>query len=345
GAGGQRVNDFNTLLGNGLTGAPGGEQIVSGGAFPSLAEMLRADEVRLLDDRYQALAYEFVHMCLYGRGKQFQKPFLTYLARAKGAPLSEALFQECFGRSLKKMQDELQAYAGFTDYRWSQIVARKGHALATPPEALLREATPAEIGRIKGQGLLLAGHRDAARVALITPYVRGEYDPELLAALGLFEIAAGKPERARKFLESAVAGHTAQPGAYLALARLRHAEQRRAFSGPLDDRQRETVLAPLRTATALPPLVGVYELMVEVWLQSAARPAAADLDLLDKGVRDFPHQLRLVYHAAQLCADSGFPKRAASLADWGHRLALETADKERFAQLQANLPAVPPGVK
>ena len=55
----------------------------------------------------------------------------------------------------------------------------------------------------------------------IAPYVRGERDPRLLAALGLDEKLAGHDERARKFLEAAAAGIAVRARAWLELARLR----------------------------------------------------------------------------------------------------------------------------
>ena len=57
----------------------------------------------------------------------------------------------------------------------------------------------------------------AARAALIAPYVRGEREPPLLGALGLYEHAAGQDERARRFLEAAVAGKVVRSEVYLEL--------------------------------------------------------------------------------------------------------------------------------
>ncbi|MEZ0393320.1 MAG: hypothetical protein ACAH59_13960, partial [Pseudobdellovibrionaceae bacterium] len=58
--------------------------------------------------------------------------------------------------------------------------------------------------------------------------------------------------------------------ALLELGRLRHAEQAAVRPGaPLDEKQCEAVLAPLRTAGGLPPpLLGVYELMAKIWMES-----------------------------------------------------------------------------
>lgn len=47
-------------------------------------------------------SYAFVHMCLYGRGKRYQKPFATFLTRLGKEPVSEELFKECFKMDYKK---------------------------------------------------------------------------------------------------------------------------------------------------------------------------------------------------------------------------------------------------
>jgi len=81
--------------------------------------------------------------------------------------------------------------------------AKKGQELPEPPAVVLREAADADVGRIKGEVLRLGGHGEAARNTLIAPFVRGEREPRLLAALGLDELQGGRTERARKFLEAA----------------------------------------------------------------------------------------------------------------------------------------------
>ena len=58
---------------------------------------------------------------------------------------------------------------------------------------------------------------EASHLHLIAPYLRGSRDPQLLAALGLEERAAGHDERARQFLEAAVAAKTTRARAYLDL--------------------------------------------------------------------------------------------------------------------------------
>jgi hypothetical protein len=357
---GDRPGDFNTMLGRkpmpslrgnlpvatpreplggyGSNVAAASRPYVAMGAFPSFGKMLAADEVEFQSDPYfRYLAHAFVHMCLYGRGQHYQKPFLTYLARTNGGPGSEEVFRECFGMSHQAMRDELVGYVSFTDYKSIVYKARKGESLPLPGEVVLRDATQAEVGRIKGQGLLLAGRSDLARVALLAPYLRGQQDADLLAALGLYELDAGKPGRVRDFLELAARGNTKRARAYLELARLRAAE--RIQAGMVADAPPAAVIGPLRRAAALePPLIAVYEFMASEWLRCGTPPPAADLALLEKGAVRFQRKLKLVYDTAHLHAAGGLPDRAARLAEWGARHAQAPADRERFAKLLATLP-------
>ncbi|HLP25699.1 MAG TPA: hypothetical protein VK477_08480, partial [Acidobacteriota bacterium] len=313
---GRRDDDFNQLLtpkppesagdGLGTEGASPPPLQSRLGKFPSLAAMLVADEEQLrADARLRVLAQAFVHMCLYGRGLKYQKPLFTYLRRVRGGPGTEAIVRECFGMTIAQLQDEIQGYSAFTDYRRIQFRAQKGRRLVPTQDVVLRPATPAEIGRIKGDGLLLAGNRDAAFLELLAPYVRKQHDNDLLASLALLELRSesnARAQRGRKLLEAAVADGTARARAYLELARLNVGEQ----VGPMDEVRRAQVLAWARKAASLPPpLLGAYELLAALWWEADGKPPAEDLVLLEQGVRRFPGNLALVYRTARLCADGG----------------------------------------
>jgi len=356
---GGRKDDFNQLLTPKPADAPAGDPdnpapqsqpddavpgaLKSGvGAVPPLAAMLGAtDEQLRVDPKLRMLARGFVHLCLYGRGLKYQKPLFVYLGRVKGGAGTEEIFRECFGVSSAQMRDELIGYAAFTDYRHIQFNAQKGRGLTRPADAPLRAATPAEIGRIKGDGLLLAGNRGAAFVELLAPYVRKQHDCDLLASLALLELqsdSSAQAQRGRRLLEAAVAGGTTRARAYLELARRRYAE----VVGPLEGARREQVLEPLRKAATLPPAQEpVFELLADVWLNAADKPPASDVLLLERGAARFPGRLGLVYRTAQLCAANGRVTQAAGMAAWGEKMAAEPKDRQRFAELRASLPPLP----
>jgi hypothetical protein len=331
GFGGEKTGDFNRML--------------SRRGLMSMAELL-ADPPKRTGTFFNAQAYAFVHMCLYGRDQKYQRAFLQFVMRLGREPLSEELFKECFKMDYKKMALELRGYIDFTDHKYMQFNAKKGQALPDPPPFELREAPDAVVGRIKGEALRLAGQRSAAHNALIAPYVRGERDPRLLAALGLNEKLAGNDDRARKFLEAASNAKVDRARAYLELARLRLDAERAKLKGPeakLDREQVASILTPLFTARKTPPpMAEVYTLIAETWSLSAAAPEREHFDVIIEGVRTFPRDTALVLAATLLAAKRGFPEHAGGLARLGARVATEPGEKNRFEMLaEAFAPADP----
>ncbi len=292
-------------------------------------------------------SYAFVHLCLYGERKKFQKPFAEFLRRIAREPVTEAMFKECFKMSYKDMLMQIRSYAEST-YSEIQIYQSKkgGEDLIIQPKPLaLREATQSEIGRIKGEALMLAGHRDKARTELIAPYVRGERDPALLAALGLYEKQGGKEADARKFLEAAWAGKTTRPDALLELARYRYADALAKPEGAekrLSLAQVRGVVDPLLVARRQPPhTVAIYDLMADAWARSEVKPKPEEAKPIVEGAVLFPTRLKLVYQSIFFAVDMGDLKSAHALADHGIRYGPDAATKKRFEDAKAQLPPAP----
>ena len=322
GFGGERTGDFNRMLAQ--------------RAIIPFRELF-ADPPTQRGTFWDAEAYAFVHMCLYGRGQRYQNPFLQFLKRLDTDPASEALFQECFKMDYKKMQLELRGYVDFTDHKYMQFTAKKGQSLPEPPPVTLRDATEAESGRIVGEVLRFGGHGDDAHLALIAPYVRGDRDPRLLAALGLDERLAGHDERAQKFLEAAAKAKVNRARAYLELAQLRYtaAEAKPGAGEKFSPAQVDAVLHPLDVARSQPPpMAAVYGLMAETWRKSAAAPSRAQFDLVLEGVKRFPRQPAVLLQAVLLAAERGFPQDAYALADRGTKIFRDVpAEHDRFQVL------------
>lgn len=125
GFGGERTGDFNRIL--------------QRRALMPMGELL-ADPPRRRGTFWDAQAYAFVHMCLYGRNQKYQKGFLQFVTRLQAEPLSEALFKDCFKIDYKKMALELRGYLEFTDHKYVQFSAKKGQALPDPRPFELRDA-------------------------------------------------------------------------------------------------------------------------------------------------------------------------------------------------------------
>jgi hypothetical protein len=292
-------------------------------------------------------SYAFVHMCLYGMRGKHQKAFGQFLQRLAREPLSEAMFKECFKLTYKQMLMELRGYCDFADYQSKGVRAAKGQPdlIVRPAPVELREATQSEIGRIKGEALVLAGYPKSARTELIAPYIRGERDPNLLAALGMFEKKNGEEERARKFLDAAFAGKTNRPDALLEVARYRYADAMAkpgGAEGRLSAEQTRSVLEPLLIARRQPPhMPALYELAGDTWIRSAAQPQREDAQVLIDGAQIFPSRLKLIYQAATVALAAGELQPAHALADHGLRWAPDANSKKRFEDLKASLPPAP----
>jgi hypothetical protein len=243
------------------------------------------------------------------------------------------------------MELELRGYLGFTDHKWKQFVMKKGQELAEPPAVTLRDATEAETGRIVGETLRLGGHGDEAHLALIAPYIRGERDPQLLAALGLDERAAGHDERASKFLEAAFRAQVVRPRAHLELARLRFAATKSAMAeiAGLTAAQVADVLAPLAMArTQPPPMAEVFELTAEVWSHSAQPPTKDDLKVINQGVMMFPRRALLLARSADLNLRYGDPENARKIIAHALNVLPNSPGRIAMEQLQSELPPAPP---
>ena len=323
GFGGPRTGDFNRILNE--------RHLMS---FPELF----ADPPKQRSTFWSAQSYAFVHMCLYGRGQRYQKGFIKFLSRVGNEAPTEEIFKECFGMDFKKMNLEVRGYIGFTDYKSMQYTAKKGQALPDAPPFTLRDATESEAGRIVGEALRLGKHGDQAHLALIAPYIRGEREAPLLAALGLDERGAGNTDRARKFLEAAATAKVERPRAYLELARLRYDEARAqpaaAAGDKLSEKQVAQVLEPLLVARKQrPPMAAVYGLMGDVWSRSARPPTRAEFDVVLEGVQTFPRNTPLVLQATTLAAQQNFAKEALILAKHGLKISRDPADRARFEML------------
>ncbi len=314
------------------------------------------------NNRWGKQAYAFVHMCLYGFKGKYQKQFMAFLQRSAREPVTEAMFKECFRFSKGKGKDgketfremsykdmlmEIRSYCEFTVYEAKIFKATGKEDLVIPPKPLeLRDATQSEIGRIKGETLVLAGHDKLARAELIAPYHRGEREADLLAALGLYDRTHEEPERGRKFLEAAFAAKTKRPDAGLELARLRYADataKPAGAGGRLSAAQTTAIIEPLLAVRRSPPhLPALYDLVADTWGRSEAKPTRDDVMVMTDGAQLFPTRMKLIYITANFAADVNELQTAHALADHGIKYTADSAGKKRFSDLKATLPPAPP---
>jgi hypothetical protein len=293
----------------------------------------------------------FVRWALEDEKGYWRERFWQFLDRSGQEPASEALFKECFGIGYDHGAALLKRYLLSAVLKPAAWHAKGSSEL---PALELRDATAAELARIKGDWERLAAsyvrnhspsletpYLDQARHTLQRAYDKGDRDPRLLAALGLCECDAGNDAGAREYLEAAVSGRVVRPRAYFELARIRFAEERARQESPqakLNAAQTADLLALLAVArTQAPPLRSVYELGAEIWIQSAMTPQRGDFAFLAEGTRLFPRDAGLMLRAATLYAAHGFSNEAGISIEHGLKIAPNAALRESFLQLRDSM--------
>lgn len=282
-------------------------------------------------------AYCFVHYCMFGANLRHKEALATFVGRLVQEPLSEQLFKECFKVDYKGMVNELNGYLRHTRHKYQQYPLQPTDRVK--PEAIeLADATPAQIGLIKGDALQLAGHPAAAYSEYRNAYRRGTRDAALLAGLAA---TVPSPELASKFSDEAIKAGVSRPSAFVRQARQRLAAFK-ADPGPdgrLTQPQLAAVLGPLFKARSLPPpLPEVYDAIAEAWSLSSINPKPEHLAVLDEGVRRFPRDSTLLHQTALLYLRIGVPDTAAAIAKVGLRFADSETAKAQFKELLGALP-------
>jgi hypothetical protein len=260
------------------------------------------------------------------------------------------LFSRCFGLTSTEAIEQLEIYrrsTSTTTTKW-----KLGPSPAAPPVEI-REATPNQVARIKGEWERLvvryvrkelpafeSVYLTQARHTLRRAYDRGDRDGQLLASLGLLELDDSRTELAREFLEAAAEKSVVRPRVYFECAKFRYDEELgrvRRNDGKLTREQAARVLQSLLVAEKqAPSLAPVYELIADVWANCAESPAATDLEIIDRGVGLFPESSELVYRAALLHHARGDRQALHGLVELGKRtLTTETA-RSRLEQLERN---------
>ncbi len=311
----------------------------------------RAENLRLWSAQAELVVRWGVDPRNGGRSAGFWK----FVERSAEETPTEILVQECLGLDSPALVEQLTAFLPLAVRK--EVTLRTDTRIKLPPLPL-RNATDGEIARIKGDWErleidyvrrrypdLAEKYVEQARRTLLRAYDRNDRDPRLLAILGLCEIDAGNDAGARDYLEAAARLEVVRPRAWYELARLRYLEclATPAHAGKLSATQAAEVLTPLFTARKQsPPLAEVYELIAEVWSQSAIVPNSGHLAVVAEGVNLFPRRVSLVHRAASLMLAYGRPAEATALVELGLRTATDDAERARFTALQSLIPADPP---
>lgn len=259
---------------------------------------------QVLAIRWFQQSYAFVHWGLFGDLGRHQKQFLAFTRRLEKEPASETLFRECFGLSYAQGLTALRTHIESVRAKVVGVEAEKGARLPEAAPIEVRDATPAEIARLKFTAYTLAEMPDRAHNELVLAYRRGERTPNLVAELGVSALKLGQRDRARNYLTLATKAKTTRTRAYVTLAQMRLEERLakpQGADGKLSYEQLLGVLEPLILARAQAPRsLEVYTLFAEAWAKTAATPPAQHLALVDEGVKLFPENAALREARARL---------------------------------------------
>ncbi|PTX91410.1 hypothetical protein [Opitutus sp. ER46] len=268
---------------------------------------------------------------------------------------SEALVRTCFGVDYATLRDEL------SDSLLSQVVEFRRIPTERPPRLrgmVSHIATPAEIGRLKGEWERLetnyvrlrhpayaSKYLELARETIAKARESAPGDPGLLAVAGLLACDQGLPEEARPLLEAAAARQLCRPRVYAELAGLRLDEMGKGEAGEarrLSVAQAEIVVETLALAQKQqPPLALTYGTLAAAWARSDMPLTVADLAVLADGLRRFPRNLQLLYFGAILEARHQSIAQGLALAERGLATATTPAAQQRFRDLIAALKRSP----
>ncbi|MCF7686829.1 MAG: hypothetical protein K9M98_09650 [Cephaloticoccus sp.] len=271
----------------------------------------------------------------------------NFLQRSADGPVTEALFQDCFGQGYAAAEATLREYL--------PRALRNSYSLRTaqpikPPKFTLRNATPLEVSRVKGELTRLeigyvrarypgitASYIEQARRTLRMAYDTGEREPRLLAALGLCECDALDDSAALPFLQAATAAKVLRPRAYYEQARIEF-NQLIAAKGETKPTVKElgNVLQLLATARQQSPAqVEVYELYAKVGVRGAMPLSKVMDDILNEGLRLFPRNFRLIMAVSILHALHGRIDETKELIARGYAVTANPGEREKLDRLLA----------
>jgi hypothetical protein len=247
--------------------------------------------------RWKKQCHAFVHWGLFGDYGRNSAQFLTFTRRLRDEPLTEKLFEECFGMNYAAGIQALRIHIENTRSKVHGVKTNQGEKLPPAPPVEVRPATLLEIARLKSHAFAAGGQLERARDELIFAYRRGERSPDLVAELGLVERALGRRDRAAHYLTLATAAKATRTLPYLALAELRLQERLakpQANNGKLSQEQLFGVLEPLLLArTQAPRSPEIYRLFADAWEKTAATPPPQHVAIIDEGLALFPNDTEL----------------------------------------------------
>ena len=292
---------------------------------------------------WNARAALFVRWGLYGGDRPGKRAFWEFVAQAAAERATEAVFRNRLGMSYAWAASRLNDYLpGAVE---EPVDLQLEPAAGFSPRQL-RQATPAEVARMKGEWERLAlvhvteSYSDSEsgfiKAELTRACALAPHDSRLLSVLGLFDCDSGAGTDGERFLEAAVKAGVPGPRVYYELAELRYKKVRGPGDIPLSAADAAHVIEPLEAGQRQSPALREdYELMEKVWSHSEARLSRQQWALFDAGLEKFPKDLDLLYQVAVVSAANGYRNEAAAEAERGLQRSSAAEDQDRFSKLLA----------
>lgn len=307
---------------------------------------------------WRSQAALFVRWALTSRLEARRAAFWKYVNYLDRYPPSEQLFERCFGLGYSDVQERLSDFL-------SNAVEQSSVIRVTFKEAkvdiTLRNATQVEVSRLRGEWerqeiAYVEKHHpewvktyiDQARHTLRRAYELGSEDPQLMAAIGLFEAEVKNPDAAFWFLNAAAKAGVPRPRVYLELAKVRYKEwsevqgQETAGAGLPPPQVIELFEKAKRYA---PPLAPVQSVLAQLRVRDAANVTEAQLAEIEQAARLFPRLSNLVSIAVVLHAQHNKGNIATALFLQGYRFAQSAEDRAKLEQVRDAVWGKPPPPK
>lgn len=273
----------------------------------------------------------FVRWGLFAKrvdGQDYRAAFLRFADEASRSPVTESLFQDCFGLSYAEAESRLSEYlllAVGETLRIPLVTTSKA-----PPHT--REATSSDVARILGNWARLQarelGPQDyafreecSARADkfFLREAAKQNANPLFLAEYGLYAAQKGEEQNALEALERAASADALRPRGLVELARLRfkHAlpSTEHGF-GDLSPAEFSEILRLLATArTRMPDLLASYQLLIQVFEHAPEKPSRDDLAVVRDACALFQTNAAFVYRVATLYRRCGYTNEATQLVN------------------------------
>lgn len=282
---------------------------------PAPDEELEPEVYRL----WSSQAGLFARWQLFGKiGRPLDRlAFWGFALEARERSVDEATFQRWFRCSYADAEHEMLNYLRVAIASPEIIqVADVNRPLPELRNLKLRMATEEQVARLKGNFERMEANRlrrdfpelaEKYAAAARRTFQRGlkaqPASASLRGLLGQLEFDLGNTAAARPLLEYAFAQNALGTRALVALAKLRLDESRQGLApeAKLPGGALERVLTPLFAARARkPPVLEVYQMIAEVWEQSAVVPTRGHLAVLLEGAQFFRDEADYITAAIQL---------------------------------------------